>query len=149
MFCGLFRSQDLVKLRKVIVRKHWTELFCFQPVSLVIVFLSFQMLQSLVHSALMWIPQGNSLYCSNCSTIDRLPFYHSSENTDDCLKNEGLFSGHILILNKRTLKSTPITHQAQKPSCPHQTGGGPKRAGTRVRKAEVLGNGGTFIMWMI
>ena len=37
-------------------------------------------------------------------------------------------------------------HQAQKPSCSHQAGSGPERAGTGVRTAEGLGNGGVFIM---
>ena len=51
---------------------------------------------SLVHFALQWICQQSSLYCSNCSTVDWLSFYHLGENID-CPQNELLFQGISLL----------------------------------------------------
>ena len=81
-------------------------------------FLSFQISLSLVHSTLKWIPQKNSLYCSNCSTIHWLSFYHFSENIDYCQLNKLLFSGHSLTLNVRRLR-TLLPHTRLKDPAAH------------------------------
>lgn len=79
---------------------------------------------------------------------DWLPFYHFSEAIDDCPQNELLSSGHILTLNKRTL-TAPLPHSGlQIPAAPSRLAER-QGAGSEVRKAEVLGNSGAFIMGMI
>ena len=61
---------------------------------------------TLVHFALQWIPPNSSLYCSNCSTVDWLSFYHFSENID-CPQNELLFQGiSLLWTGKKKKKKT-------------------------------------------
>lgn len=75
--------------------------------------------------------------------VQQLTGYHFTESTDDYPQNELLFSGHILILNKRTLTAllpnTRLTTQLLTPGWQRAT------ESWEVSKAEVLGIGGAFL----